>query len=120
MALDREGPWLEMDVHVWSGDGETDAAGYYLRKNQTLARLHFNGIVLGSLSGFGPQNVLFELLIQWIEEAPITRSEADQYFPDAFEGLRYRVTLDSSYGFHGWFGCASIQVVETRPWPVTD
>ena len=87
---------LELDIHVFAGDG-LRADGRVNWVNHTLATLEFEEVEALEIDGFGPQNVLDDLLLDEVHEAA---------------GRQIQVTLPSNNGLGGSFRCRSVSVLE--------
>lgn len=98
---------LELDIHVFAGDG-LQPSGQVNWVNHTLAALGFEEVEALEIDGFGPQNVLDDLLLDEIHEAA---------------GRQIQVMLPSNNGLGGSFRCRSVSVLEAvdfvpGPWSV--
>ena len=107
-CLDRgpasiESPTAEVDIHVFEMTKDVSPTGHYLLRDHTLVTLRFRGVTELELMGFNGQNALFNLGIDDVTEQQI-------------EGVKYEVTLDSSYGVGATFFCRDAEVVQVRPW----
>jgi Immunity protein 50 len=91
---------LELDIHLFDIDGVLPSGQSNFVKH-TVATLSFGGVENVELDGFGPQNVLFDLVI---EERPTPPSRAC-----------IRVELPSSYGLNGAFDCEEVVVSAAEP-----
>ena len=93
---------LELDVHVFGVDG--------LRPNgrlnfvlHTVATLQFEGIEDVELDGFGPQNVLFDLVLRDFGGGGPSLAQV-------------QVELPSSNGLGGSFRCRDVIVLSADPY----
>jgi hypothetical protein len=82
---------LQLDIHLLPVDGQ---------RHHTLATLEFEEIEEVELDGFGPQNVLFDLVLEEVRLAA---------------GRQIQVELQSSNGLGGTFRCRQIVVVGVEP-----
>jgi immunity protein 50 of polymorphic toxin system len=90
---------LQLDVHVFAI--ERGAARDRLSfVNHTLATLEFDEVEAVEFEGFGPQNVLDDLLLEDVHLAA---------------GRQIRVTLASNNGLGGSFRCRSVTVLAAAP-----
>lgn len=92
-------PRLQLDVHVFAiegrpSDGRVGFVGH------TLVTIEFVDIEAVELDGFGPQNVLDDLVM---EDA------------DTAAGRQVQVTLPSNNGLGGSFRCRTVIVLEAVP-----
>lgn len=83
LALDREGPTCTLRIHVFEMTSEVDERGYFVCAKDVVATFVVGGLSETTLTDFGHQNVLTELLISQDEVGA------------------YRLTLDGSYGLSG-------------------
>lgn len=86
---------LELDIHVFDIDGRL-ANGRFNFVKHTVATVEFVGVENVELDGFGPQNVLDDLVI---EARPSSPSAA-----------RIHVELPSNNGLSGAFDCEGVLV----------
>jgi hypothetical protein len=86
---------LELDVHLFAADGQFPD-GRVQWVNHTLATLEFEEIEALQIDGFGPQNVLDDLLLDEVHRAA---------------GRQIQVTLPSNNGLGGTFRCRSMTVL---------
>lgn len=87
---------LELDIHLFAVEG-TKPGGRYNFVKHTLITLRFDGIEAVELDGFGPQNVLDDLLIE-----------------DRGSG-RIAVSLPSNNGLSGSLRCEEVVVLGVAP-----
>ncbi len=90
-------PSLELDIHVFGVDGK-QADGRLNFLLHTLVTLRFEGIEAVELDGFGPQNVLDDLVL---ERLP----------PPAASPAPITVSLPSNNGLGGSFRCEQVLVI---------
>lgn len=102
--LDREGPAIEMRVHLFEGFREENSDRISWR-NHTVATLKFSRVVEVQLDGFNNQNVIFDFAIESVAKEPGVAM---------WDGPAYRIEIDSSYGVGGSFICRSIEVVSVE------
>jgi hypothetical protein len=88
---------LELDVHVLEQEG-TGPDGQPKLVDHSLVTLEFAGIENLELGGFGPQNVLFDLVLR-------------DTGPDAPSAATLQVELPSSNGLGGSFCCSEATVL---------
>jgi hypothetical protein len=95
-------PRLEMDVHLFAVDGTLSdgRANFVLH---TLVTLRFAGIETLRLDGFGPQNVLDELIMRDLGKS-------------AWSTAKVEIELPSSNGLGGAFGCTEVAVLSVEPY----
>jgi hypothetical protein len=93
---------IELDIHVFAVDGQLDD-GRFNFVHHTVATLEFAGVEDVALDGFGPQNVLGELVLRDIGAGS----------PGA---ARVQVELPSSNGLGGSFRCAEVTVLAAEPY----
>jgi hypothetical protein len=86
---------LELDVHVFGSDGQLPT-GRPSVVNHTVVTLRFEDIEALELDGFGPQNVLFDLVLEDVGLAA---------------GRQVQVRLPSSNGLAGRFRCRRVTVI---------
>jgi hypothetical protein len=94
--LDRNGPWIEFEIFVFSTTRTTDERGFYKRINETLVTLRFDEIEDLVLEGFNHQNVLASLTIERTQ--------------------KINVVLDPIFGLGGKFSCTGVEVVRAAPY----
>ncbi len=92
-------PRLELDVHVFDVDG-TLPDGQLNFVNHTLVTLEFEEVEEVELEGFGPQNVLDDLILDEVRLAA---------------GRQVEVTLPSNNGLVGSFRCRTVTVLAVTP-----
>ena len=95
-------PRMDVTIHHWEMTSEVDSAGYYVLRNNTLSTLRFSGVTELALADFNHQNVLWELEI----------SEFDA----TDSGLRYAVSMPTSFGCEASFKCREITVLSAVPY----
>jgi hypothetical protein len=88
---------LELDIHVFAADGRLPT-GHVSWVNHTLVTLEFEEVEALEIEGFGPQNVLDDLLLDDVHVAA---------------GRQIEVALPSNNGLGGGFRCRSITVLNT-------
>jgi len=93
---------LELDVHLFAVDGELPDGGLNFVLH-TLATLEFAGIEDVDLDGFGPQNVLDELVLRNLGA-------------DGHTAAKIQVELPSNNGLGGAFRCQEIAVLIVEPY----
>lgn len=91
-----------MDVHLFAVDG-TLSDGRVNFILHTLATLRFAGVENLRLDGFGPQNVLDELIIRDLGKSSPSPA-------------RVEIELPSSNGLSGAFRCTEVAVVSVEPY----
>lgn len=93
---------LELDVHLFAVDGvlPNGRVNFVLH---TVATLQFEGVEDVELGGFGPQNVLFDLVLRDIEGGGPSLARA-------------QVELPSSNGLGGSFRCRNVIVRAADPY----
>jgi hypothetical protein len=89
---------LQLDVHVFAVDGQS--GGRFNFANHTLVTFEFEEVELIQLGGFGPQNVLDDLVLEEINLAA---------------GQQIQVSLPANNGMEGNFRCRTITVLEAHP-----
>ena len=90
---------LQLDVHVFAVDGQLPN-GRLNFVNHTLVTLEFGEVEALELDGFGPQNVLDDLVLEDVHLAA---------------GRQVQVTLPSNNGLGGAFRCRSVTVLAAAP-----
>jgi hypothetical protein len=90
---------LQLEVHVFAVEGQLPS-GRLNFVNHTLVTLGFDEIENAEFVGFGPQNVLDDLLLEDVELAA---------------GRQVQVTLPGSNGMDAAFRCRTITVVDAIP-----
>jgi hypothetical protein len=90
-------PSVELDIHVFDADGLLPDGRVNFTRH-TLATLRFEGVEVVMFDGFGPQNVLDELMIEDVGSAA----------PGA---ARTVVSLPSNNGLEGTLRCERVIVV---------
>jgi len=93
---------LELDVHLFAVDGKLPDGGLNFVRH-TLATLEFAGIEDVDLDGFGPQNVLDELVLRNLGA-------------DGHTAAKIQVELPSNNGLGGAFRCQEIAVLIVEPY----
>jgi hypothetical protein len=105
-AADPQGeprkPSLEADIHVFEMTDEVTEEGFYALRKHTLATLAFHGIDELELEGFNVQNALFGIGLEDISDRQL-------------EVLKWRVTIDSSFGLSATFMCEEIEIMRAVP-----
>jgi hypothetical protein len=99
-------PSVELDIHVFDADGLLPDGRVNFTRH-TLATLRFEGAEAVILDGFGPQNVLDELVIEDIGNG-------------SAGAARMRVSFPSNNGLEGSLRCERVIVVgasEFEPGP---
>lgn len=91
---------LELDLHVFAVDGQLPNGKLNFALH-TVVTFQFDGVEAVQLDGFGPQNVLFDLVLRETTNGP---SEA-----------RIEVELPSSNGLGGSFRCRDVIVLAVEP-----
>jgi hypothetical protein len=86
---------LELDVHVFSAEGLLPT-GHVNWVNHTLVTLEFEDVEALEIDGFGPQNVVDDLLLDDVHEAA---------------GRQVEVALPSNNGLGGGFRCRLVTVL---------
>lgn len=102
VILDRSGPagpTLDMVIHVFEMTKDVDANGFFMLRNHTEVTLRFDGVGELKLEAFNRQNVLAGLVISRLGQPG---------------GVRFRVSMPSSYGMEAEFECARASVVDVR------
>jgi hypothetical protein len=92
---------LELDIHVFAVEATMSGERYTFVKH-TLVTLRFEGVEMVELDGFGPQNVLDDLVIEDLGQGVATAS-------------RLSVSLPSNNGLGGSFRCEDITVLSALP-----
>ena len=92
---------LELDIHVFAVEG-TKSDGHSSFTTHTLVTLRFEGVEAVELDGFGPQNVLDDLVIEDLG-------------PGFATAARISVSLPSNNGLGGAFRCEDITVLGALP-----
>ena len=90
---------LQLDVHVFAIDGQLPG-GRFSFVDHTLVTFEFEDIGAVELDGFGPQNVLDDLIMEDINAAA---------------GRQVHVTLPSNNGLGGSFRCRTVIVLDAVP-----
>jgi hypothetical protein len=90
---------LQLDVHVFAVDGRL-ANGRLNFVNHTLVTLEFDEVEALEMDGFGPQNVLDDLVLEEVHLAA---------------GRQVQVTLPSNNGLEATFRCRSVTVLDAVP-----
>jgi hypothetical protein len=90
---------LELDVHVFDVDG-TLSDGRLNFVKHTLVTLEFEEVEALELEGFGPQNVLDDLVIEDVHLSA---------------GWQVQVTLPANNGVDGRFRCRTVTVLRADP-----
>ncbi|MCW2984726.1 MAG: hypothetical protein JWR63_2296 [Conexibacter sp.] len=90
---------LELDVHVFGVYG-TLPDGHFDFVNHTVVTLGFEEVEAIELEGFGPQNVLDELVLEEVRLAA---------------GRQIQVTLPANNGLDGSFRCRTVTVLRAEP-----
>ncbi len=106
LSLDREGidgPSLHLAIHLFEVSAEVGPSGPYVRKNHTLVTFRFVDVAMTDLRGFNQQNVLFNLRFE--------RLNSDEH-----DGRHLGVTLESSFGLEGSFGCSRCAIADIEPY----
>jgi hypothetical protein len=93
---------LELDVHVLAQEGK-GPDGQPKLTGHSFVTLEFAGIEGLELDGFGPQNVLFDLVLR-------------DAGPNAPSATRLEVELPTSNGLGGSFGCEEATVLAVEPY----
>ena len=96
------GPQMDVTIHHWKMTSEVDSKGYYVLKDHTLTTLRFFNISELQLAGFNQQNVLCDIEITEIAEAPSKSS--------------FSVSMPSSFGCEASFKCGRIRVMSAAPY----
>lgn len=91
---------LELDVHVFAIDGQLPDGSLNFVLH-TVVTLQFEGVEAAELDGFGPQSVLFDLVLR---DVAIGASHA-----------RIQVELLSSNGLGGSFRCRDVILPAVEP-----
>lgn len=91
---------LELDVHLFAVDGSLPDSRFSFALH-TLATLQFEGVEEEELEGFGPQNVLDDLILRDLDPA---------------FGPRVGVELPSNNGLGGRFSCRDVIVLAVEPY----
>jgi hypothetical protein len=93
---------LELDIHVFDVDGQLpDGRLNFVR--HTIATLEFAGVESLELDGFGPQNVLDDLVLRDLATEGATTATI-------------KVELPSNNGLAGGFRCEQVTVLAARPY----
>ena len=92
-------PSLELDIHLFAVDGQRADGGLNFVKH-TMATLQFEEIEAVKLDGFGPQNVLYDLVLEEVNVAA---------------GRQIQVELPSSNGLTATFRCRQVLIVAVEP-----
>lgn len=90
---------LRLDVHVFAVDGRLSDRKFNF-ENHTLVTLEFEEVEDVKLEGFGPQNVLDDLLLETVGLA---------------SGRQVRVSMPASNGMTGSFRCRDVTVIDAVP-----
>ena len=90
---------LQLDVHVFAVNGRLPN-GRLNFVNHTLVTLAFDEVEALEMDGFGPQNVLDDLVLDEVHLAA---------------GPQVQVTLPSNNGLAGTFRCRSVTVLDAVP-----
>jgi hypothetical protein len=90
---------LQLDVHVFAVDGELPGSRFNF-VNHTLVTLEFDEVEAVELDGFGPQNVLDDLVLEEVDLA---------------SGRQLQVTLPANNGMDGSFRCRRLTVLDAVP-----
>lgn len=90
---------LELDIHLFAVDGQLADGGLNFVKH-TMATLQFEEIEAVKLDGFGPQNVLDDLVLEEVNVAA---------------GRQIHVELQSSNGLTATFRCRQVLIVAVEP-----
>jgi hypothetical protein len=93
---------IELDIHVFAVGGQLED-GRFNFAHHTVATLEFAGVEDVALDGFGPQNVLFDLVLR----------DVDVAVPSV---ARVEVELPSSNGLGGAFRCEEVTVLAAEPY----
>jgi Immunity protein 50 len=95
-------PRLELDIHVFAVEGQRPDGGFNF-VDHTIATLEFTGIDDIRLDGFGPQNVLDDLVLHDLG-------------PRALTAAAIQVELSSNNGLGGAFRCEEMTVLAAEPY----
>jgi hypothetical protein len=87
---------LQMDIHVFAVDGQLPD-GHLNFVKHTLVALEFDEVEALEMDGFGPQNVLDDLVVEEVHLAA---------------GRQLQVTLPSNNGLGGSFRCRTVTVLD--------
>jgi Immunity protein 50 len=90
---------VQLDVHVFTVDGRLPG-GRHNFACHTLVTFEFDEVEALELDGFGPQNVLDDLVLEDVHLAA---------------GRQVQVTLPSSNGLGGGFRCRAVVVLDVVP-----
>jgi hypothetical protein len=90
---------VQLDIHVFAVDGRV-ASGRLNFVDHTLVTFEFEDVESLHLEGFGPQNVLDDLVLEAVHLAA---------------GSQVQVTLPSSNGLEGSFRCRFVTVLDAVP-----
>lgn len=90
---------VQLDVHVFAVDGRLPSGRLNFVKH-ALVTLEFEDVEALDLEGFGPQNVLDDLVLEPVHLAA---------------GRQVQVTLPSSNGLEGSFRCRFVTVLDAVP-----
>jgi len=93
-------PNSRVDVHLFAVDGSLPESRFSFALH-TLATLQFEGVEEEELEGFGPQNVLDDLVLRDLDPA---------------FGPRVGVELPSNNGLGGRFSCRNVIVLAVEPY----
>lgn len=97
LALDREGPTITADIHVFEMTSEISKTGHYICRKHCVAKLRFLQVDEIEFEGFNHQNALNGLLI----------SDGSHR---QMEKIKFEVSLDGAYGVDLSFVCFAIEV----------
>jgi hypothetical protein len=89
---------LELQVHMFAVQGELPDGRFNFVKH-TLVSLEFEEVESLELDGFGPQNVLDDLVLEEVEV-------------DLVSGRRLQVTLPANNGMDASFRCRTLTVLD--------
>jgi hypothetical protein len=90
---------LQLDVHVFAIAGQLPG-GHFNFVDHTLVTFEFEEVEAVELDGFGPQNVLDDLVLEDVHSAA---------------GRQVQVTLPSNHGLGGSFRCRTVTVLDAVP-----
>ena len=102
---DMGSPIIRFRLHGWEMESETDSAGHYKLTKHHLIDFQFDSVDAVALNHFNHQNVLFELVIEKIEN------------PN--DHALIKVDFSSSFGLEGGFRAISGKVNSIRPCTAT-
>ena len=105
LDLRRQAP-SRLSVYCWRGLNQTDERGHFICDRHAVVTFVMTDIIHIQLEGFGPQNVLSELVVR----RALDRPESQNHYVMNPSSEDYELELGPCYGLSGYIRCRAVSV----------